>query len=470
MMVSGFCAGYATNSRDGGCGCWTDAGGGGGASRLHALRANGKISQNQLEQVLMSSAPRIGIPPLAGLATLNDATRIGYSVDENVARLLRYHWTEKRLSEIAVSKLAATPEWEVKGAFALHQWLDSEHADALRNRIREMRHPMPRVDVAPDEELERRLQEVASATTTLDLLRGLQSIRHDLLHDYREHYARTNPIVDHPTRRLLRFIIIEEEEMLGWLDAAVVAEPDGKLGEGFAPQRDARFEESYNFNFPPHNVATLTYVPADERNLALLCKRLLEMDVPEMMASFISERSDQPWEFYREYKRQLWDEARHSMMGEIAFDARDVDWTKIPLNVGFSLRLNLHAEPAERQLLLYSIEQSLMPSETGKRYEHNTAMEAGDQLSAHFHDYDWADEVLHAQIGRRWVKPKGAPTLAEGAAVHEKTWAALQNYKTQPQREWWNDFVKKILGRDSEARAEDLEEVKVVRSGLYTSG
>ena len=359
--------------------------------------------------------------------------------------------------------LTGVPEWEVKGGFALHQWLDIEHADALRNRIREMRHPMPRVDVAPDDALEQRLAAVARATMTGELLAGLAEIRRELLAAYREHYAHSNPVVDHPTRRVLRHIMIEEEEQLVWLEQAVAAAPPGRIEPGFMPARDARFQESYNFDFPPHNVYALPYVSAEERNLALLCKRLLEMDVPEMMASFITENADQPWQFYRDYKRQLWDEARHAMMGEVAFEARDVDWTKIPLNVGFALRLNLHATPEERQQLLYSIEQSLMPGDTGKRYEYNTARAAGDELSAHFHDYDWADEVLHAQIGRHWLKPQGNETLEQGRAVHEKTWAALDRYRAQhEQRAWWDDFVKQILGHASEARPEDLIAVNVV--------
>src|SRR5207253_4923179 len=112
----------------------------------------------------------------------------------------------------------------------------------------------------------------------------------------------------------------------------------------FVPARDERFKESYNFDFPPHVVYNMDGVPADERNLALLCKRTLEMDVPEMMASFITERTDEPWEFYRDYSRQLWDEARHAMMGTVALESRGVDWKRdVPLNVGFALRLNRHA-------------------------------------------------------------------------------------------------------------------------------
>ncbi|HEX6065217.1 MAG TPA: hypothetical protein VFZ04_13395 [Longimicrobiales bacterium] len=421
----------------------------------------------------MSSAPRIGVPALAGLGTFEAAARVGYSVDESVARLLRYHWIEKRLAEICAARIPSTPEWEVKGAFSLHQWLDIEHADLLRRRIREMRQPMPRVDAPPDDTVEPELAPVAAAATTVELLAELLVVRSSLLNAYREHYQRANPVVDHPTRRLLRIIITEEEETLAWtqqalqgLRASGAGQSPKSDGPVFEPRRDERFTGSYNFDFPPHNIKPLAYVSAAERNLALLCKRLLEMDVPEMMASFVTERTDQPWEFQLDYRRQLWDEARHSMMGEIAFEARGIDWTKIPLNVGFALRLNLFATPAERQLLLYSIEQSLMPAETGKRYEYEVAMAAGDPLSAHFQDFDWADEVLHAQIGRRWLKREGlhgADVLERGRAVHEKTWRALEDYRAQhEQRPWWNDFVHAALGHPSAARPEDLVEVEVV--------
>jgi len=226
------------------------------------------------------------------------------------------------------------------------------------------------------------------------------------------------------------------------------------LAQDFHPRRDERFQESYNFDFPPHDVYAMPNVPADERNLALLCKRTLEMDVPEMMASFITERDNEPWEFYRDYARQLWDEARHAMMGTVWFEAHGVDWKRdIPLNVGFSLRLNLHATPIERQMMLYSIEQSLMPSDTGKRYEYETAAAAKDALSAHFHDYDWADEVLHAQIGRRALKRDGIASeeaRERAEAIDAKTWAALDQYRARAeQRNWWPDFVRRVLGRES---------------------
>jgi hypothetical protein len=435
-------------------------------------------------------------PELAGVSTYADAARIGFSVDENVRRLLRFHWVERRLMAILVAHLTSEPAWEVKCALALHQWQSAEHVDALRRRITEMRNPSPRLDTVPDSDptataLDTFLDQVDAARDTSELLTGVYDVLYPTLAAaYRDHLARTNALVDYPTRRVLRFALIDIEEAIEWRARArsversawsahleaYLAAAGGLAGDrpveplditlhaprsthrSFHPRRDERFHGQYNFEFAPHIVYSMPDVPADERNLALLCKRALEMDVPEMMASFMAERDDQPWEFYRDYSRQLWDEARHAMMGTVALEARGIDWrTDIPLNVSFALRLNLHATPLERQMMLYAIEQSLMPGETGKRYEYETAVAAGDTLSAHFHDYDWADEVLHARIGRRLLKREGISSdeaRERAKDIHEKTWAALDQYRSlDEQRDWWPGFVRKVLGKESAAAA-----------------
>ncbi|MGH7482612.1 MAG: hypothetical protein ACRELV_10690, partial [Longimicrobiales bacterium] len=172
----------------------------------------------------MSDVAPDGIPPLAGLCDHAAAARIGPGIDESVRRLLRFHWVEKRLSDAAVARLPGTPEWEVKGALALHQWLDAEHAEALRRRIAEMRHPAPRTDVPPDAALGAWLGEVAAAPDTLTLLTGLHDVARAALADaYRGYLAESNPLVDQPTRRVLRAALLEHEEMLDWGRAARAA-------------------------------------------------------------------------------------------------------------------------------------------------------------------------------------------------------------------------------------------------------
>lgn len=463
----------------------------------------------------MHSHPLDRIPELAGLATYAEAARIGYSVEDNVRRLLRFHWVERRLMATLIAHIPGEPVWEVKCALALHQWQSAEHVDALRTRIAEMRNPVPRLDVSPDTGLDIFLDEFRCSTSTAELLAGIYQVAYPAIADaYREHLSRANALVDQPTRRILRLALGDIDDAIAWgtraLDVVVAADPDhdprraadewsshlaayldaigGIAGDrpssasqtlpparsttpfkpDFHPRRDERFHGSYNFEFPPHVVYAMPDVPADERNLALLCKRTLEMDVPEMMASFIAERDDQPWEFYRDYSRQLWDEARHAMMGTVAFEARGVDWKReIPLNIGFALRLNLHADALERQTMLYAIEQSLMPGETGKRFEHETAIAAGDALSAHFHDYDWADEVLHAQIGRRMLRRDGITSdeaRRRAVAIHDRTWAALDQYRTfAEQRNWWPDFVRRVLGHESAVAGRDeLGPIKIL--------
>lgn len=453
----------------------------------------------------MAGATTLGIPELAGIASYREASRIGFSVEENVRRLLRYQWVERRLASILIERLSSTPEWEVKGGFALHQWLDIEHATGIAQRLQELCSPVPPLDIAPDEALELFLQEVEQAQDTMELLAGVYRVaREDLVLAYREHMDTMNPLVDHPTRRVLRTNLQEQEEALGWgarslgsligrseanearvrrWEAhlrAFLGQARGAAGDlppsfaplpprrggvprsqDFEPRRDARFTGQYNFSFPPHVVSQQPDLPAAERNIALLCRRLLEMDVPETISAALAQEQDRPWQFYRDYSRLIWDEARHAMMGEAAFQLRGIDWTRLPLNLGFSLRLILHATPQERRLLLYAIEQASITSHTGKRYERNTAEAAGDPLSAHFQDYDWADEVLHAQIGRRWLREEGleGADLEERARdIHARTWQALEQYRQRDiqSAEWWRDFVRLVLGTESEATEEML--------------
>jgi hypothetical protein len=454
------------------------------------------------------------IPELAGISTYAEAARIGFSVDENVRRLLRLHWAERQVMRTIVAHITSTPEWEVKCAMCLHQWHCAEHAEMLRRRIVEMRHPAPNLDVPPDADLDAFLEEVLRSENTPELLVGIYEVALPGLRDaYRAHIAHTNQLVDHPTRRIMRLILVDVDEAIEWGqralaamaaddhtdkarentarwqshlqaylraaggiggDDAHIARDGGSLPApraaepftpDFQPARDERFSGLYNFNFPPHLVYNADGVPSDERNLALLCKRALEMDVPEMMASFMTERKGQPWEFYYDYSRQLWDEARHAMLGTVALKARGLDWTSIPLNISFALRLNKHATPLERQIILYAIEQSLMPGDTGKRYEYQTAVDAGDMLSAHFHDYDWADEVLHAQIGRRALAREGISqreALARAKEIHDRTWATLPQYAAEePQVNWWPEFVRLALGKDSAVRTDGLGEIRM---------
>jgi len=172
----------------------------------------------------MSSAATPRLPELAGLATYAEAARIGYSVDENVRRLLRYHWVERGLMTAMLAHLPSTPTWELKCALALHQWQSALRIDALRRRISEMRSPLPPLDTPPDGALDAFVEELLRSRDEVELVTAVYSVAlPSLAQAYGEHVARTNPLVDHPTRYMLRAAAGDLEEASAWGRAAVDA-------------------------------------------------------------------------------------------------------------------------------------------------------------------------------------------------------------------------------------------------------
>jgi hypothetical protein len=214
------------------------------------------------------------------------------------------------------------------------------------------------------------------------------------------------------------------------------------------PQRDHRFVEPFNRGAPIDAVYADEDRPAFERMLALLAKRLREMDVPEWMAPIIYKTEGKPWDYYVEISRQLWDETRHAMLGEIGFVHNGVPFYKYPINVIASDVLNRKFTPLEAHIILWAIEQSLMARNTGKGYEWDVAVESGDPFGISVQDYDWADEVLHAQIGRRWLIPEIGPQseLKHYAEPIIDRWrvetgAVAANFH---QDDWWPSFMEDV--------------------------
>src|SRR6476659_9453496 len=114
-----------------------------------------------------------GLPTLAGLATLAQASRPGLSVEACVSRLKRYHYAFKRLHEIFTARITAEPIYELKTGFSHHAYLCAEHVAALRTRVGEMREPPLGLEAVPHPALEFAFDEVLAAPTTAELLVGV---------------------------------------------------------------------------------------------------------------------------------------------------------------------------------------------------------------------------------------------------------------------------------------------------------
>ena len=190
------------------------------------------------------------------------------------------------------------------------------------------------------------------------------------------------------------------------------------------PKRDERFKDPYNMGVNAEAMIFNADIPPFPKTIMLYFKRMREIDVPEMMASILTETSGKPWEYYRDMTRQLWDEARHAMMGEIGFVSMGIDWSNIPLNFTWSLGMNTMLTSKERHAVLYTIEQGFMPKKTGKQYEWQVAVDSANPLTAMIQDYDWADEILHARIGRKWIVSEFG-SQAEAIAYGDKAWSKI---------------------------------------------
>jgi hypothetical protein len=424
------------------------------------------------------------LPPLAGLCSHEEAARPGLDIETCVTRLKRFHYCFKRLHEILTARITAEPIYELKVGFAHHAYLCAEHVEAIRKRVGEMREPPLGLEAVPHSALEIFFDEILAAPSTEELLIGTYEIAlHELYQALERYVADTNRLADAPTVRTLRFAMLELEDMIdfgeqcrlqlldgvevdltspwrtglenclsaaGGLDGkeAPLADVPERMHSANPvvyypiPKRDERFQDLFNQGVNAEAFIYDETLPAKPKALMMLFKRLREIDVPEMMASILAQTKGKPWGYYHAMTRQLWDEARHAMMGEVGFVALGIDWTKARITHNWSLRLNTECTPMERHAVLFFIEQGLM-TRTGKRFEWELGRASGIPLMATIQDFDWADEVLHAAIGRQWYIPEFGDT-AKALDYGDKCWSkVLSNWRTVKDQgltkhaNWW---------------------------------
>lgn len=428
------------------------------------------------------------IPPLAGLCTYEQAAITGTTVDETVRLVRRVARIEHRTLLVLAAHLNAVPEWEVKCALALHIWQDAEHCLWLRARVTELRKPPHFLDKPDDDALEAFFEELVRSRSTQELLTGVYAVlKPALLAGVDSFVARHNPLADQPTSRLLGFLGLEERTQIAWggealsalggpeptwqahleayLDAAGGADGSTERREDVppargteplelvrTPRRDERFTRLWNSRgrLPAFDA------PADEVNWRLLYVRLTEMHVVELLALTLYEWPDATFETHHDLARHLWDEARHSMLGEVAFETRGVDWHTVPHELAFASYPSTALEPRERYALLYRSEHAVMSDSkrkdagmqhAGKRSQHAAAVAAGDPLSTLYLDFDWADEVLHVNIARR-VLARAYETREERDEAGARAAAGLEQIverdRALPRSDWWEAFFDEV--------------------------
>jgi uncharacterized ferritin-like protein (DUF455 family) len=335
--------------------------------------------------------------------------------------------------------MLGVPEHEIKLMIGRHLWEDAEHCDALRKRIPELRGHLNRIEKELEGSLGRFLDEALKAQNTVELLAGIYGVvKPALLAAYQAYHRATNPLADAITGRLLRFIILEEEEHVAWgqQTLAVLLDTPEKVEAAQAWQDHLRaylaaagdvagdqpiLEQDLPSARPPFDISRHSL--RDERFTTTVLKdwgrpvkdmtdqlhhqmwgRLVELTAAESVASIIYEWEGLPWEGYRDLARHCWDEVRHTMMGQAALESEGITLTELPNWVGYTEHA-MALPPMDRYThLAVFIEMSYMKYPPGARADYEfTRDRAKHELMAMYLDYDWADEVVHARLGRRWI-------------------------------------------------------------------
>jgi len=439
-------------------------------------------------------------PVEIGFAGIADPKRISeIDVKTNALRLRRFQYVFKRLTLLGAGQLPARKEWETKLAIARHLFEDAENATTLLARVLELRVTDSQVQKSPDAFLSLFMDEVLRSESDAEYLLGMyELLRPLLLEAIIGHLRDTQPLVDQPTVRLLRFIRLELEEQIAlgralikrfvsvedrsgaaeYLDnlkrtldriggfdgaggARTIEIKRWRSGEPYVlPARSARpddFGPSLHYRLPGCLDPNLS--DGENAHREMMKIRQEEMTAAEMIAAVIFETPAMPWEFYRTLARHTWDEARHAAFGQAALENQGIEWRSCPHYTAEYEKFREEAPGKAYAFLSLGVETSAM-AKSGKQHELQLCKDVfKDPLLTLFQDYDWADEVQHARFGRTWGTAFFGEDYEQGRKIGEEAWMELLRYRAtlEIDREKYHSmFYLEKFGKMPSMKATDI--------------
>jgi uncharacterized ferritin-like protein (DUF455 family) len=352
----------------------------------------------------------------------------GKEVRERVdtARVLtRFHYLERALTIACAGWIPAAPLLEQKAALARTAWQCALAADALRERVFELRYPSRLLEAV--------YEAAIRAPDPDSFARGLSEVLvPSLLGEYWAFLEATDALDDGPTIRILEAAARDKDEQMSALaaDTGDSAWPDElrrgldtlepPAGTPFAiaedPARDDRYAVS-SFYWPDTLDPSYPYGEGIALQLRSAVSHLNEVWAVETAGVILHELAGElGWEFVRDAARWVYDESRHMLMGKRRLDAWGLDPAGIPLG-GYIYEACKGEDPIYRLGMLGYFETKNI----GRKRERAQAFAAmGDTLSETDMEFDWADETIHAEYGRRWLKE-----LLGARGEDEEGWPAI---------------------------------------------
>jgi uncharacterized ferritin-like protein (DUF455 family) len=351
---------------------------------------------------------------------------------ETARALTRFHYLERSLTLACAGWIPAVPRLETKAALARAAWQNALAADALRERVFELRYPGRLLEQGGDAPAIALYAAAIDAPDPIGFLRGLSEVLCPrVLSEYRAFLASTDELDDGPTARILEAAVRDKQEQLRTLaaeGASTWPEELGRALETLVPPRGRPFElvqepardERYfasSFYWPDIVEPDFPYGEGVALQLRSAVSHLNEVWAVETAGAILQALAEPlGWEFVREAARWTYDESRHMLMGKRRLDAWGLDPAAVPLGAYIYEACRGEVPIVRLGMLGYFETKNI-----GRKRERARSFRAmGDRTSEADMEFDWADETLHAEYGRRWLK-----RLLETRGEDPERWPAV---------------------------------------------
>jgi hypothetical protein len=355
------------------------------------------------------------------------------TIEENVEYLKRYAFLERACMRTLAGWLPGVPEWEAKNEFGLHVWESADAVDTLYGRLRELRCHQPERDISPAlREVAKALDESQNSAEVIATVYLV--VKRGLLEAFRSHPETTWSEFDKPTVKVTEQLMPALERQVEWAErffptvaanypgweawrnyvAELIAADGGVTGAGgksempvrpeghalLLPWKECQRMKGWPIFDPDDDIQPDRKADPAGHRLWRFKHYLNEMTAAETLGSILWMLPEMTWEFQHNASRHLWDEMRHSQLGQIRVQQLGLKIEDVPQVVQiYNVMMKL---PAVEQyaLLTTVIEPNGMPEKTTNR-EHWEEIE--DEISAAAVSYDWSDENFHVRWGKKWT-------------------------------------------------------------------
>lgn len=357
--------------------------------------------------------------------------------------LKRLYLCERSLVVSEGGWIAGSAPLDCKAILARAIWEDALAADALGERVFELRFPSRMLELGNDAPLVALLDEGRNAPSAAAFFLSLSDvIKPAFLGAYGAYMSLADAISDGPSIRFLRCAIEEKQRQIAelrrcaeqllaqnpagqeaahaWVAALkqqltelgglgldhlrsgpAPVEIPGRKPFAFAqvPARDSRFW-STRFYWPDNYDSSFPYGEGVQLQLRTAVSHLNEVWAVETAGALIYYFSGElDWEFTLNAARWVYDESRHMMMGFNRLMAWGFRPEELPLGT-YIFESACGQDPIYRLGMLFFFETKNI----GKKKDRVRAFASyGDRVSQRDMDFDWADEAIHASYGKRWL-------------------------------------------------------------------